>query len=209
VAIAANQRDARLRDTLLGPHHMHDALAGIVDIEQRDASGLCVRLDDLDEVTPSRFLDRRGIARIGRHIVVWRRKALLGRTHFLPRLAQTLEGAGRTICQQMPVDVEEREAIGPVRDEQGLWLRHGSDLQSSVHPARTRADNGGPYDPRRPGGKRRDINRRATPTSSRSITIISADTSDRKDRLGWIGRHPRRRDGRWKAQGRPPNGFRC
>ena len=116
VRVAADDRHARQRRALLGPDHVHDALAPVEEGEvRRRADGADVRVqcrhllarDRVDDAVVAPLPAR------GRRVVVGRGD---DRTH-PPRLApcqpQPFEGLrARHLVHQVAVDVEHRRAIG-------------------------------------------------------------------------------------------------
>jgi hypothetical protein len=76
VAVAADDGHARLREALLRPHHMHDALALVAHVEQRDAELAAVGLQRLHLHARDR-IDDAEMAIGGRHIVIRHRQVRL------------------------------------------------------------------------------------------------------------------------------------
>src|SRR5262249_51380513 len=69
VAVAANNRLAGLRQAKFRTNHVHDALFGRIDVEQRDAEVLAVLLERGNLAGSDGIEDRRA-ARLGRNVVV-------------------------------------------------------------------------------------------------------------------------------------------
>ncbi len=117
VAVAAHERDAGQRETLLGPDDVDDALPLIELVEIFEPEELRV----LGEIR-----DLRGALRVriglvavgGRHVVVDDAERLLGRAHLAAGEAQPLERLrARHLVHQVAVDVEEAGAVGLLVDQ--------------------------------------------------------------------------------------------
>ena len=108
VAVAADDRHARLRESQLGADDVDDALLRIVQIVQADAELAAVVAQRVDLLLRDRIGDRQ--AAIGRgHVVVGRGDGQFRPAHFAAGQAQAFErlGAGHFV-DQVQVDVEER-----------------------------------------------------------------------------------------------------
>ena len=107
VAIAADDGHAGLAEALLGADHVNDALAGIVDVEERHlelgavgAQGL--HLLDGEEVVPG------PIAALGGDVVIDGGEGAVGAADGAPGEPQGLEGLGRgDLVDEVEIDVEE------------------------------------------------------------------------------------------------------
>ena len=112
VAIAADDRHARLGQAQLGANDVHDALPRIVEIVQPNAELPAILAERVD------LLLRDGVGNRqppigGRNIVVRRGRGQLGPADFAPAQAQALEGLGAgDLVDQVAVDVEDRLLAG-------------------------------------------------------------------------------------------------
>ena len=111
VAVAANDRGAGQRESLLGSDHMHDALANIALVEIFDAEFACVPRERIHLRAALRVVDALG-AIGGGDVVVDDRERLSRRMHLAVGKAQALEGLrGGDFVHQMPVDIEKAGAV--------------------------------------------------------------------------------------------------
>ena len=115
VAVAADDRHARLGDAELGPDDVDDALAVGAQRVERDAELLAVALERLDlhaaELVADARRDRRAV---GGHVVVGRGQRAVGPAHRAPGEAQAVEGLrARDLVDEVQVDVE--QALGAPR----------------------------------------------------------------------------------------------
>ena len=115
VAVAADDQQARQRQSLLGTDHMHDALPGIVQSEQLDAVLRGVLLDlphharklGIGDVTPRAA---------GRHVMVRHAEGQAGLGDLDAPLGQLAEGVERTLMDVVAVDPEQRLAVLAAND---------------------------------------------------------------------------------------------
>ena len=108
VAVAADDRHARLREAQLGPDDVDDPLLAIVEIVHADAELAAVRPQGVDLLLGDRIGDRQ--AAIGRrHVVVGRGHGQLGPADLAAGQPQALErlGAGHFV-DQVQIDVQDR-----------------------------------------------------------------------------------------------------
>ena len=137
VTVTADDRHARLREAQLRPDDVHNALLGIVEVEQPDAKFATVFAQRVDLLFGNQVDDRqRPIG--GRNVVIGRGDGQFGSSHAAASEAEALERlrAGHLV-DKLPVDVEDRlpslvgvddvivpdffkERAGAVR-----WARHG------------------------------------------------------------------------------------
>ena len=125
VAVAADDRHARLRHAELGADDVHDALAVGAQRVDRHAELRAVGLERLDLLAAELVLDQlRGRRAVGRRVVVGRRERAVGPAHRASGEAQAVEGlrAG-DLVHEVQVDVD--EAVGDLVEvpdlvEQGL-----------------------------------------------------------------------------------------
>ncbi len=116
VRITADHRHARQREALLRPHHMHDALALVIDGELDDAEVAAVFVQRGD-------LDARGLVgnaghalftfgAVGGHVVVGRRDIGVQAPGLAAGELEALKGlrAGDFV-QQLAVDIDEAGAV--------------------------------------------------------------------------------------------------
>ena len=149
VAVAAHQCRAGKRQPLFGPHHVHDALAVLAEVEQLDAVGAGRLAHRLDQ----RQARRMGMFRAagpGRHGVIGRavdQARLHRRIAFIDGFLQRL--APRHVVQQQAIDVQEHEAVAEICDDVavpdlveqglahgfGLWVLGVSAGGGYQHPA--------------------------------------------------------------------------
>ena len=111
VAVAADDRGARQRKTLLGADHVNDALTAIELVEIFDAEMFGVLRQHGDLL--GAFGIGVGFGAIGRwHVVIDHGQCLFRRVDLSPGGAQTLEGLRRShFVHQMAVDIEQAGAI--------------------------------------------------------------------------------------------------
>ncbi len=111
MAVAANDRHARLREPKLRPDNVHDPLLARSDIEQTEPELRAVAPQRLDLQFRIGVGDR--LAAIGRrHVVILRRVRPMRRANFATRMAQALERLRRRdFMHQVKVDVEQRRFV--------------------------------------------------------------------------------------------------
>ena len=130
VAVPAHDGRSGQCEALLGSDDVDDAVARVVDAEQRNPELLAVADQGVD-------LELRVLAHpfaaVGGDVVVDHRDGRVGAPHPAPRLPQPLVGLrGRHLVGEVTVDVEQAGAVFLGRDdvavpdflEQGPWLRH-------------------------------------------------------------------------------------
>ena len=109
--IAADDGHAGQGEALLGTDDVHDALADVVDVEQRDAELAAVLLQGLD--LDARLLLGDALRAVGgRHVVIGHGERGVGPAHRATALAQALERL-RTghLVDQVAVDVQQAGAV--------------------------------------------------------------------------------------------------
>ena len=145
MGVAADDGHAGQGEALLGADDVHDALANVVDVEQRDAELAAVLLQGLD--LDARLLFGDALRTIGgRHVVVGDRQGGVGAAHRATALAQALERLrARHLVHQMTVDVQQAGAVVLLVDqvrlpdlvEQGLGLGHDASASLARPPVGT------------------------------------------------------------------------
>ena len=93
VAVAADERDARLREAQLGPDDVHDPLAGVGQVEQADAELAAIAFDGRHHLLGQAVGERAGLV-IGGDDVVDGGQRPLGVHHLEPAVAEHGEGLG-------------------------------------------------------------------------------------------------------------------
>ena len=125
VRIAAHDGHPRQGRPLLRSDDVHDALAHVVDAELADAEVPAVGVEGL-HLDPRDLVDDAGDPRptLGRdrgHVVIRRREVRVHAPGTPARQPQSLERLRRgDLVQQVPVDVEQAHAVGPVGDVVGV-----------------------------------------------------------------------------------------
>ena len=118
VAVAADDRQARLREAELRPDHVDDALAPAARRVERDAELLAVRAQRVELGTRERIGDR---PRERRDVVVHRRDREVGAAHRSAGEPQPVERLRRRhLVDQVQVDVEERGLARRLVDDVAL-----------------------------------------------------------------------------------------
>ena len=142
VAVAAHGQQARQRQPLFGPDHMHDALARIAQAEQRDAVIRRIGLEIGHHGGDLRIGDAGGAA-VGGDVMVGDGESEPRLGHLAPARLQLAEGVERAFMHVMAVDPEQRGAVLAAGDlvrrpqlvDQGLRLAHGRRVALPQHPA--------------------------------------------------------------------------
>ncbi|GBE23354.1 hypothetical protein BMS3Bbin01_02738 [bacterium BMS3Bbin01] len=107
VGVAADDHHARLRDALLGPDHVNDALAGIVQPEQRDPELFTVGDQGLDLSFGERVANAQ-ISMDGRDAVVDGGQAQVGPAYRAFCKAEAFEGLwGGDFVEQLQIHEEQ------------------------------------------------------------------------------------------------------
>ena len=107
VRVAADDRQARLRDAQLGTNHMDDALAAMAPRVVDDAEVFDVLLERVDLLLRDRIADA-VLERRGRRVVVGRCERAVGATDATAGEAEALKGLwGRDFVDQVQVDKEQ------------------------------------------------------------------------------------------------------
>ena len=120
VAVAADDRHARLGDSQFRADHVHDALIGITQIEQAHAELEAVVAERVDLLLRDRIGDRK--PPVGRgDVVVGCGEGGIRPPHAAAGQSQPLEGlrAGHFV-DEVPVDVEQRQFAGRGADDVGV-----------------------------------------------------------------------------------------
>ena len=120
VAVAADDRHARLRDSQFRADHVHDALIGITQIEQPHAELEAVVAERVDLLLRDRIGDRK--PPVGRgDVVVGCGEGGIRPPHAAAGQSQPLEGLrARHFMDEVPVDVEQRQFAGRGADDVGV-----------------------------------------------------------------------------------------
>ena len=109
MAVAADDRHARLRESKFWADDVHNALVGRIHVEERNAKFLAILLQRLDLQRGDRVGDG-SAARFGRNIVVNRGHGAVGLAHLASGRAQAIESLRRgDLMDQVQVDVEKRQ----------------------------------------------------------------------------------------------------
>ena len=141
VAVAADDRHARLGEPELGADDVDDALAGAAQREERDAELGAVALERLDLGGRERVGDA-GLAADGGDVVVDRGERQVGPAHVAAGQAQAVEGLRRGhLVHEVQVDIQEgRLAVG-VRRADLVVVPHLLEQRLAHHtpPAATRS----------------------------------------------------------------------
>jgi hypothetical protein len=112
VAVAAHDGHARLRETLLRPDDVHDALARIAHPVEPDAELFAVAGQHVHLLRRDR-IGQRQVEAGGRHVVVHRRDREIGPPYAPSRGPQAVERLRRRhFVDEMQVDVQEIGLIG-------------------------------------------------------------------------------------------------
>src|SRR5690242_18467646 len=118
--VAANDRRARQCEALFGSDHMHDALANIAHIEERDAKIAAIVFESLDLDCAHRVRDAQTPIR-GRYIVIWDRKRGARASRSAPGQLQSFECLrGRYFMDELPVDVQQGGSVGLCTHHMGV-----------------------------------------------------------------------------------------
>ena len=118
VAVAADDRQARLREAELRADDVDDALAPAAGRVERDAELLAVRAQRLELGARERIGDRPGERR---DVVIHRRDREVGAAHRAARETQPVERLRRgDLVDQVEVDVEERGLARRLVDDVAL-----------------------------------------------------------------------------------------
>ena len=116
VAVAADHRHARLRQSQLRTDHMHDALLVAAQRITVDAEVLAI-LDQLLHLRGRDLIHDRQPARRGRRAVVRGRDRQIRPPHLQPARAQPVEGLRRRhFVHQVQIDIEQRWSVRPLRN---------------------------------------------------------------------------------------------
>ena len=116
VAIAANHRHARLRQSQLRPDHMHDALLVAAQRITVDAEVLAI-LDQLLHLRGRDLIHDRQPARRGRRAVVGGGDGQVRPSYFQTSRAQPVEGLRRRhFMHQVQIDIKQRWSVRPLRN---------------------------------------------------------------------------------------------
>jgi hypothetical protein len=105
VAVATHHDHAGLAQPLLRPDDVHDSLAPVRKSEQRQARGLGVRFQVLDDSPAVRLIDRSKIVAQRRNVMVRRRKGAVRSTHLQSFFLQHAERVARTVVDEMAIDM--------------------------------------------------------------------------------------------------------
>jgi len=119
VAVAADDGQARQRQALLGAGDVDDALAGIVEAEQRDAVGGRVGGELVDHAR-DRGVGNGTAAPARRDIVVGDAEGQVRPRDRGPARGDLPEGVVRALVHEMPVDPQQREPVVAARDDVGV-----------------------------------------------------------------------------------------
>ncbi len=108
VAVAADDRHARLRQPQFRPDDVDDALVAVVEIVKADAEILAILPQSID-LLPGDFVGNRQRSAGGRHVMIDGRHRSLRPPDLSPRKPQALEGlrAGYLV-DELQVDVQDR-----------------------------------------------------------------------------------------------------
>ncbi len=109
VRVAADDRHAGLRDAVLRPDDVHDALEVGADRVHRHAELLAVALERLDLLAAEHVADLVGArGPVGRDVVVGGREGAVGASDAAAGVSEALEGLGaRHFMDHVQVDVDE------------------------------------------------------------------------------------------------------
>ena len=111
MAVAADDGRAGQREALLGPDHMHDALALVALVVIFDAEIAGVLRQRFDLQRRLGIVDALGAVG-GRHVVIDHGQRLLRRAHLAAGHAQALESLrARHLVHQMAIDIEQAGAV--------------------------------------------------------------------------------------------------
>jgi hypothetical protein len=132
VAVATDDRHARLRDAQLGADDVDDALALGAQRVERDGELLAVSLERLDLDAAELVLDERDRGRaVGRHVVVGGGQRAVGAAHRAAGEPQPVEGLrARDLVNEVQVDPQQagRDLVGGpdlVEQRRGCGCVHG------------------------------------------------------------------------------------
>jgi hypothetical protein len=134
VGVAAHDGQPRQGQPLLRPHHMDDALAGIVEAEEVDAVGEGVLVELLHH--PADALVRNAARAAGGHVMVGHPEGEVRPRHRRVATSKLGEGVVRPLVHEVPVDPEqglpvlagENRVLVPNLVEEGAGLAHGGHL---------------------------------------------------------------------------------
>ena len=128
MAVATDDEEAGLAQPLLRPDDVHDALARIVEAEQRHAVRCRVADELLDHEAALGIRNPGDVARAGQHIMIRRGKGALRRAQLDAALPQPVEGRRRAVMDEVAVDVEQGLAVIPLDDAVARpdLLEHGA-----------------------------------------------------------------------------------
>ena len=116
VAVAAHQQGAGQRDAQLGPDHVHDALAGLAEIEQPHAPalGLVAHVIEALRIGLQRFVRAAGL---GRDDMVEGGERELGIADAVACVLDRLKAAAAAVMHEMAADVQQRVAVAQIGDD--------------------------------------------------------------------------------------------
>ena len=119
VTVAAHDQTPRQAQAKLRPHHVHDALSGLVDVEQADAGSARLLAQGLEQLTA----DGGGAnpARSTGDGMVRRREGKLRTVNGQSALFQVEQAAGAAkVVQQMPIDVQQVGIVAKIGHHVGI-----------------------------------------------------------------------------------------
>ena len=118
--IAANHRHSRQGCALLRADHVHDPLTQVVHAEFGHAVLVAIGVQGIDLKFRDRI--RNAVDPVGRrHVVIRHRQVGVQTPELAPSELQTFKGLGAChFVQQMPIDVEDRGAIGFLANHMGV-----------------------------------------------------------------------------------------
>ncbi len=119
VGIAADDREAGQRQALLGGEDVDDALRPVVEAEMPDAVPAGIVGERRDHVGDLGIGDR-PVAVAGGDVVVGDREGQFRPADLAAGMVEHAEGVERALVQQVPVDGEERLAVGAGRHDVGV-----------------------------------------------------------------------------------------
>ncbi len=115
VAVAADDQQPRQGQALFRPHHVHNALPGIVQAEQRDAAFRRIRFEIAHHGSDLGIGDAGG-APVRRHVMIGDAEGEPRFGHGAPARFHLAEGVERAFVHVMAVDPEQRGAVLAARD---------------------------------------------------------------------------------------------
>ncbi len=120
MAVSAHDQHPRLAQALLGRNYVHDALASVVETEERNTRGAAVPLESLDHGALFRVRDARQVTTIGGDVMVGRGKSPMWDPRLEPAASQHLESGCGAVLKKMAVHIQ--ECLGIFAHEDGVLL---------------------------------------------------------------------------------------